>query len=355
MSATAGLLARPEDRIARPEDRIARPEGSGRGRQRAATRGARTARPPVTVDRNPRPPVPAGSDRPMMGGRVSVHLIDQTPSSERERAADAVLDRIDAWASRLTRFDAASELSRLNDAPGREVAVGPTLTAVLDWARQAEGLTDGLVDVAMLDARLGAERGDEVSRPGAASRRWSLRRGPRGSMVIRDPGIRFDLDGVAKGWLADRALDIAPGRSAIVDGDGDIAIRLAMGDAWAIGVADPRAPDTLLAVVRLVAPGAPRGWGLATSGTSVHRWQHQAGYAHHLIDPRTWRPATTDVVQATVLASSARLAEALAKVAVIAGGERAFELLDRPDVDGLLLLTDRGEIRASEGMVRWLA
>ena len=61
------------------------------------------------------------------------------------------------------------------------------------------------------------------------------------------------------------------------------------------------------------------------------------------------------LVQATVLAPTARVAEALAKVAVIAGSGRAFDLLDRPDVDGLLLLTDRGEVLASRSMVRWLA
>ncbi len=301
------------------------------------------------------PALPAGAARPMMGGRVSVHLIDDAAPMEREEAAQAVLDRIATWASRLTRFDPGSELSHLNDAPGREIAVGPTLTTVLDWARQAEGLTDGLVDVAMLDARLGAERGDEVSRPGAASRRWSLRRRQRGSIVVREPGVRFDLDGVAKGWLADRALAIAPGRSAIVDGDGDVAIRLAPGDEWGIGIADPRTSGTLLGAVRLTTTSEARTWGLATSGTSVHRWPHGAGFAHHLIDPRTWRPAVTDVVQATVLADSARLAEVLAKVAVIAGSEQAFEMLDRPGVHGLLVLTERGGLRADQGMVRWLA
>lgn len=298
---------------------------------------------------------PAGAERPMMGGRVAVHIIDDTPAHEREAAAGRVLDRLAAWAGRLTRFEPDSELSLLNDAPGREIAVGPTLTTVLDWAREVEGLTDGLVNAAMLDARLGAERGNQVSRPGAASRRWSLRRLARGAVLERGEGVRFDLDGIAKGWLADRALAITPGRSALVDGDGDIAIRLAEGDEFGIGIADPRSPDALLGALRLAGDGAVTGLGLATSGTSVHRWAHGDAVVHHLIDPRTWRPATTDVVQATVLAGSARAAEAFAKVAVIAGAERAFALLDRADVHGVLLVTERGEIRATPAMVRWLA
>lgn len=300
-------------------------------------------------------PEAAGAERPMMGGRVAVHIIDDQPAWDREAAAGRVLDRLATWAGRLTRFEPDSELSRLNDAPGREIAIGPTLTTVLDWAREVEGLTDGLVSVAMLDARLGAERGEQVSRPGAASRRWSLRRRARGAIVERGARVRFDLDGVAKGWLADRALAITRGRTALVDGDGDIAIRVAAGDELGIGIADPRQPDTLLGALRLAGDGRGIQLGLATSGTTVHRWARGNAVAHHVIDPRTWRPAATDVVQATVLAASAAAAEAFAKVAVIAGAERAFQRLDRPDVLGILLVTDRGEVRASPGMIGWLA
>ena len=60
------------------------------------------------------------------------------------------------------------------------------------------------------------------------------------------------------------------------------------------------------------------------------------------------------MIQATVLADTARAAEAFAKTAVIAGTDRAFALLDRPGVHGVLLLTERGELRATPGMVRWL-
>ncbi len=300
-------------------------------------------------------PMPVTASRPMMGGIVSILIQDDAPAFP-AAATEGVLDRIEAWAGRLTRFDPQSELMRLNDASASLVSIGPTLTAVLDWARTAEGLTDGIVDVALLDARLAAEEGTDPTGPMlSAARRWSLARGPRGSVVRREPGVRFDLDGVGKGWLADRALAITPGRSALVDGDGDVAARVAPGDEWAIGIADPREPGALLATVRLDALEGARSLGLATSGTSNHRWSHPAADAHHLIDPRTLRPADTDIVQATVLAGSAREAEAFAKTAVIVGSARAFDRLARPGVHGVLVLTTRGEIRATPGMLRWLA
>jgi thiamine biosynthesis lipoprotein len=306
--------------------------------------------------------------RPMMGGRVSVHVRAGSGAAagagsgrlgDLEREADHALDRLAAWAGRLTRFDAASELSRLNASGRRDVAIGPTLTAVLDWARTAESMTDGRVDVAMLDARLAAEAGTTVAPPVAPGRRWSLVRGTRGSLVMREPGVRLDLDGVAKGWLADRTLDLiigrVPGQTALVDGDGDVAAWVAAGDELLIGVNDPNTEDDDLAVIRLAAGDRPGRFGLATSGTSVHRWERGAETAHHLIDPVTWRPVQTDVVQATVLGDSARAAEAFAKAAVLAGSDLAAEILDRPGVHGGLLLTTRGEIRATPGMLTWMA
>jgi thiamine biosynthesis lipoprotein len=309
--------------------------------------------------------------RPMLGGRVSVQVRlngeatatgagvrESLPALERE--AGHALDRLDAWARRLTRFDAASELSGLNGSLRGAVAIGPTLTAVLDWARTAETMTDGRVDVAMLDARLAAEAGIAVTPPVTPGRRWSLVRGPRGSVVVREPGVRLDLDGVAKGWLADRTLELVvarvPGHTALADGDGDVAACVVAGDELLVGVNDPAADDNNLAIIRLVADGVgPRRFGIATSGTSVHHWERGAETAHHLIDPATWRPAQTDVIQATVLADTARAAEVFAKAAVLAGSDLAAEILDRPGVHGGLLLTTRGEIRATPAMVTWLA
>lgn len=300
--------------------------------------------------------VSVGSSRLLMGGRVSVFATDPGDAERLEAACGRILDRVEAWAGRLTRFASESELMRLNASPADLVQVGPTLTAVLDWARQAEGMTDGLVDVALLDERLAAEMGTDPARVMRAGRRWSLRRLAHGSLVERRPGVRFDLGGVAKGWLADRALAISPGRSAMVDADGDVAVRVAAGDTWGIGIGDPREHDTLLGGIELAGgeDGASRTFGIATSGISVHRWTTSRGVAHHLIDPRTGLPAETDVVQATVLAATARDAEILAKAAVIAGTDRAFGLLDRPGVLGALLLTVRGDLRATPGMVRWL-
>jgi thiamine biosynthesis lipoprotein len=297
-----------------------------------------------------------------MGGRLTIVASLRAASSMDAPAAEATTVRarrvarlIDAWSARLTRFDEASELMRLNRDPRPTVAVGPTLAAVLEWARMASAWTDGLVDVTLLRQRLAAEAG--VTAELAADRSWNVVRRPRGAVVQRAAGLTFDLDGVAKGWLADRALAALGGLDgALVDADGDIAIRVAPGDDLAIGVADPRSPDRLLATLRL--DGGPRGatFGVATSGTSVHRWPGTAEGAsrHHLIDPRTGRPAATDLVQVTVLARTAAEAEVLAKAAAILGSAAAVTFLEERRAHAAVLLTTGGACIATPASLPWL-
>jgi thiamine biosynthesis lipoprotein len=298
----------------------------------------------------PFPIVPVSVATTAMGGRLAVHLAAAADDERARRDAQRVLARVARWADRLSRHLGTSELSTLNADPRPTVAVGPTLAAALRAGLEAGELTDGLTDITLLDARLAAEGLLPVSRTRTGSKSWSLTLGPRGRAVVpRSPGLHFDLGGVAKGWLADRALRlVSDWPSAVIDADGDLAVRCAPGRAWAVAVDDPRANDASLALLHLSAPdgSSPAQWGVATSGTSIHRWAHAGEVRHHLIDPRTEAPAITDIVQATVVCGSALRAEALAKAAVISGSVEGFALLERAGVLGAVVLTDRGETLA---------
>jgi thiamine biosynthesis lipoprotein len=58
---------------------------------------------------------------------------------------------------------------------------------------------------------------------------------------------------------------------------------------------------------------------VATSSRLRRRWITASGEAHHLIDPRTGRPADTDVVAVTVVAAEGWWAEALTKTLFLTG------------------------------------
>jgi thiamine biosynthesis lipoprotein len=289
-----------------------------------------------------------------MGGRVRLHVAcHQEQASRADRDLRLVAARIEAWARRLTRFEPDSDLCVLNRQPGApHASVRPTLCAVLRRSQSVAERTEGMVDVGLLAERLAAETGDD---PPPAPASWTLRTLARGGVVHREGPVRFDLDGVAKGWIADRALALLSGYpAALVDADGDIAVRTNAAQPWQLAVADPRHDDEDLATVVLEA-GRHARLGVATSGTSMHRWQHDTGSRHHLIDPRTGRPAITDVVQATVIAESALAAESLAKAVVISGSEEGLDLAERAGSLAEVLLLDDGEVIASPRTLEWLA
>ena len=297
---------------------------------------------------------------PSMGGRLTIAISADAGNGD-EAMADAVVcgRRVNAWASRLTRFTDESDLSRLNASPSQSVKVRPTLHAVLDWARTASDRTDGIVDAALLNARLGAEKGSAAD---SAVTGWRLASEGRSAVVERQPGTRIDLDGLAKGWLADRAAELLSAWPGVaVDADGDIALRADVDVEWLIDIADPRAGTTAsgapLATLRVSGgTGWTRCYGVATSGTSVHRWQLADGTeTHHLIDPRTQRSAETDIIQATVIAPTAREAEVIAKTALILGSRDALAFLSKSAAHTCLLLLESGQLACMPGVDRWLA
>ncbi|MGZ4310379.1 MAG: FAD:protein FMN transferase, partial [Gaiellaceae bacterium] len=59
--------------------------------------------------------------------------------------------------------------------------------------------------------------------------------------------------------------------------------------------------------------------GLATSGTAVRRWRTEQGIAHHVIDPRTGRPAGTPWRTVTVAAGSCLIANTASTAALVLG------------------------------------
>ena len=128
-----------------------------------------------------------------------------------------------------------------------------------------------------------------------------------------------------------------------MDAGGDIAVSGPRQDSapWVVGVANPFFPDDALDNLLLSGRG-----GVATSGRDYRRWQRNGRWYHHILDPRTGRPAETDVLTATVIAPSAARAEVAAKVALILGSQAGRTwLAARPELAGCLVLDDGRQIR----------
>jgi FAD:protein FMN transferase len=80
--------------------------------------------------------------------------------------------------------------------------------------------------------------------------------------------------------------------------------------------------------------------GVATSGRDFRRWEAGSDEAHHLIDPRTGAPSTSEVLTATVVADTAVTAEVAAKVVVLLGASEGLAWLDRRGLGGVAVFED---------------
>lgn len=209
----------------------------------------------------------------------------------------------------LTRFR-PSPLTRLNgqgflDDPPPEL-VG-AIGHALEVAEKTGGVVTPTVLGALEHAGYAGSLGEAPPRPRAGEAPpvpdW------RGIEVSREriclpEGVRLDLGGTAKTWIAQQAARKLSG-PFVLDAGGDLLLRLA----------EP-------AEVTLEHPtGEPLGielpagvWGVATSSLLKRAWPG----GHHLIDPRRGRPAQGRFVQATAVAEAAPWAEVWSKLALLA-------------------------------------
>lgn len=304
-----------------------------------------------------------------MGGHLGIRVTLSCSLNESgKHAIRSVLQqigaRVSAWAALLTRHH-PSQLTRLNASSGSVVQVGPTMASLLSWSADAWEATGGLVNIAMLDERIAAETGTPM-RGQALSRGWRLelrhwKHGDHvhlcGGLLHRPEGLRFDLDGVGKGWIADRAAallarlldalvaagEIPAWRSCFVDGDGDIAIQNRGGAETEVRIEIPRDSEATIGAIRVSGSSA----GIATSGTGLHHW----GGRHHIIDPHTGVPADSGIAQATVVAGSTREAEAWAKSIVI-GGAALIRRAEAAGVRRIVAVQTNGRIISAPALDR---
>jgi thiamine biosynthesis lipoprotein len=152
----------------------------------------------------------------------------------------------------------------------------------------------------------------------------------RQTITLRRP-LTLDLGAVAKGLAVDMAArELAPFGDFAIDAGGDLYLggSNARGVPWSVGIRHPRRDGELVDCLRV------SNQAVCTSGD--YERPAPAGGGHHILDPRTGASPRA-VASATVVASGAMLADALATAAFVLGPEEGIQLLNRMGVDGLIV------------------
>lgn len=274
-----------------------------------------------------------------------------------DRTAEAVLAVFHRVDRTMSRYRDDSELSQVNRRAAEEpVPVSPDLFNVLEKARQVSELSNGAFDISfgsvgfLYDYRASQQPSDDdiASELGHINYRDILLDDQQQSVRFRQPGLKLDLGGIAKGYAVDLGiaqLKRAGIRHAQLSAGGDMRL---LGDRrgrpWVVGVRDPRAKDRNAVVLPLA------DTAVSTSGDYERYFVNDAGErVHHILVPATGKPVR-GVQSVTILGADALTTDGLSTAVFVLGPEQGLAMIDRlPGVDAIIIDEQR-RMHYSEGL-----
>lgn len=168
------------------------------------------------------------------------------------------------------------------------------------------------------------------------------------AVTFTAPGMGLDVGGVGKGYAADRVaarLRAAGVPSAGINFGGELVL-LGPGPSagrWRVGVQRPWAGRGEILGHLLLQDTA-----VASSGIYDRYFTAGGRLYHHILDPRTGRPAENDLLAVTITAPGGEVAELLATAFMVLGREEGARLAEAHGA-GWLAVTEAG-LTLSEGL-----
>jgi len=292
--------------------------------------------------------------RTMLGTYVTLTVVAQDEQKAHGHIA-AGFDRIADLDRTLSFQKPDSELSRLNARAGHgPVAVSNDLYTVIEAGVLWHGRTMGTFDIAvgpLVELWQTCGKLNRLPTPEELARVKPLLNAGR---IVLNPsartvslpveGMRLDLGGLGKGYIADEVARLLVGRgvrSALVSVSGEIrAVGLARsGSPWRIGVQDPRSPEALITVLEL------SDRSVSTSG-NYERFEEIHGRRYsHIVDPRTGRTAE-GVSSVTVIGPDTMTTDLLGAAVSVLGVQEGMALIEKlPQFEAMcIVLDDRNEM-----------
>lgn len=291
-----------------------------------------------------------------MACQFEVQFPDGRCENGTEYALEA-LDLVGTLEEQMSFFRPTSQISRINFLAADEpVEVEPALFELLRLAKTVYEETGGAYDITsapLWEAWGFARRAGQVPSDAQLAEARSL---VGGNLIELDaaqhtirfckPGVRINLGSIGKGYALDacgerlRELGMADfllhgGQSSVLTSGLRMPCEESGGvsgpQSWEVGIRHPQQPGRRLGIVRL------RDRAMGTSGGQFQSFRHRGRRYGHILDPRSGLPAE-GVLSATVVASTAALADALSTAFFVMGPERALEYCRmHPDVGTVMI------------------
>ena len=205
---------------------------------------------------------------------------------------------VDSFNLIYSDYDPNSELSRLNALSGKgKQYVSPAMLDILLASQKAYQQSNGAYDISIGPLSMVWRKARKTKLFPDSSSVIKARHliglsriridSPHHSILMPVEGMRLDLGGIAKGYVAQKIVDFLKEqgiKQSLVDAGGDMA----MGDppntsqGWIVGVNVPETTDELLSGYLIL-----HNMAVATSGDAYQYIAHNGKKYSHIIDPRT--------------------------------------------------------------------
>ena len=252
-----------------------------------------------------------------------------------------------------------SDLNRVNGSAGRTVETSLELADLVARSLRYCEATDGLFDITMgpvvslWDFHRGAVPDGKLVESALSHVDYRKVEVGKSSVRLADPNARITLGGIAKGYIADAVLDLLSFRGiehAIVNLGGNVAVMGGKpdGSPFNVGI---RAPISSKDGDESPVISIPLMNGsLVTSGTYERCFVRNGKRYHHILDPRTGYPATTNLESATIIARSSLDADGLSTAPIVAGLPEARKLIEPLEGIEAVFIDGEGTVSATMGV-----
>ena len=290
-----------------------------------------------------------------MGTYVTI-TVAAKESKEVLAAIDAGFAEVKRLEKVLSEWRPDSRISAVNRHAGKNpVRVGEEVFQVFKMALEVSKKSDGAFDVTF--AALGGlwdykaknpripDKKEIEKRARLVDYRQLVLNAKNRSVMLKKPGMRTGLGGIAKGYVVDRVSTVLKEKGHpdhLVIAGGDLYASGTRGDRkWRIGIRDPKNRGLYAAV-------EVQDEGVATSG-NYEKFFYQDGVRyHHILDPKTGWPAR-GTASVTVIAKSAAEADAWATALFVLGPEKALKTAAKEGLE-LFVFDEKYRTSSTPGM-----
>lgn len=289
-----------------------------------------------------------------MGTFVSMTLIHPS-RDEAQEAMGLAFEEINRLTRLMNRFSQSTAVGELNR-EGMLKDLPPELAEVVGQALRYFKLTGGVFDITVepiVDLFMKRfskrdktppseqELSDALSRVGAENIIFKGR-----SITFRKDGMGITLDGIAKGYIVDRASKVLSSKGIknhLINAGGDIrTIGHAKGKRpWTIAIQDPQKKRHYPDIIKM------KDGAIATSGNYEVYFDKEKMF-HHIVNPKTGH-SPLETTSASVMAKTTMEADALSTSTFIIGPTRAISFIDSLPECECLLITRKNKILRSAG------